>query len=112
MADPEASGLESGSLTPEARGASRSIAVSELHGRDAYRLLTSLVIPRPIAWISTMAADGTPNLAPFSFFNLVTGRPLTIMFASGQRQAGRRRAMRHKDVVCLRALGIKRDGLE
>ena len=85
MADPEASGLESGSPTPETRGASRSIAVSELHGRDAYRLLTSLVIPRPIAWISTMAADGTPNLAPFSFFNIVSSRPLMVMFSSSQR---------------------------
>lgn len=67
---------------------SRSIAVADLHGRDAYRLLTSLVIPRPIAWISTLAADGTPNLAPFSFFTIVSSRPLMVMFSSSPRPAG------------------------
>jgi len=37
--------------------------------REASRLLLSLVVPRPIAWVSTLNADGAPNLAPFSFFN-------------------------------------------
>ena len=73
---------------PEAAPATTSFAIKDLHGRQAYRLLTSLVIPRPIAWISTIAADGTPNLAPFSFFNIVSGRPLMVMFSSGQRAPG------------------------
>lgn len=84
---------EPNTATPGAPGAT-SIAIQDLHGRDAYRLLTSLVIPRPIAWISTIAADGTPNLAPYSFFNLVAGRPLTVMFSAGQHAARRGAAAR------------------
>ena len=72
---------------PQASAAT-SYAIADLHGRQAYRLLTSLVAPRPIAWISTLAADGTPNLAPFSFFNIVSGRPLMVMFSSGRRKDG------------------------
>ena len=48
--------------------------------RPVYRLLTSLVLPRPIAWVSTRAADGALNLAPFSFFNMVCANPPTVMF--------------------------------
>ena len=35
--------------------------------REIYFQLTAIVVPRPIAWISTLAPDGTPNIAPFSF---------------------------------------------
>ena len=45
----------------------------------------SLVVPRPIGWISTYASDGTPNLAPYSFFNAVGYAPPTVMFSSGAR---------------------------
>lgn len=45
-----------------------------------YRLLTSLVQPRPIAWVSTLSESGQPNLAPFSFFNVVCADPPTVMF--------------------------------
>ncbi len=34
---------------------------------DFYKLLTAVVVPRPIAWVSTMSHDGTPNLAPAKF---------------------------------------------
>ncbi|MEH1848776.1 MAG: flavin reductase family protein [Nostoc sp.] len=46
-----------------------------------YQLLTSIVAPRPIAWVSTISASGIPNLAPYSFFNAVAGFPPTIMFS-------------------------------
>lgn len=46
----------------------------------------SLVVPRPIGWISTYAKDGTPNLAPYSFFNAVGYAPPTVMFSSGSRR--------------------------
>lgn len=49
--------------------------------RDIYRVMTSLVIPRPIAWACTMGADGTVNLAPFSGFMGIFGPPaLAINF--------------------------------
>ena len=43
----------------------------------------SLVIPRPIGWISTVDQDGVFNLAPYSFFNAVCYRPPTVMFSAG-----------------------------
>ncbi len=54
--------------------------------RDFNRLFLSLVIPRPIAWISSMGADGTINLAPFSFFNAVAANPPTVIVAIGERK--------------------------
>lgn len=42
----------------------------------------ALVVPRPIGWISTVAADGTANLAPYSCFNAISGRPPHVMFSS------------------------------
>lgn len=42
--------------------------------------MTSLVLPRPIAWVSTLSAEGRPNLAPFSFFNVVCANPPTVVF--------------------------------
>jgi flavin reductase (DIM6/NTAB) family NADH-FMN oxidoreductase RutF len=59
---------------------------AQLEGRDAYRLATSVIVPRPIAWVSTLGADGSLNLAPFSFFNAVGDRPVTVMFSVGQRK--------------------------
>jgi len=43
----------------------------------------SLVIPRPIGWISSVDSDGVFNLAPYSFFNAVCYRPPTVMFSAG-----------------------------
>ena len=43
--------------------------------------LNALVMPRPIGWISTVNAEGVPNLAPFSYFNAVCGDPPFVMFA-------------------------------
>lgn len=47
-----------------------------------YKLLTGLVIPRPIGWISTKDVNGTNNLAPFSFFNVVGEDPPHVMFST------------------------------
>jgi flavin reductase (DIM6/NTAB) family NADH-FMN oxidoreductase RutF len=49
---------------------------------NAYQLLTALVVPRPIAWVSTLSADGRGNLAPHSFFTVASGRPPVILFSS------------------------------
>jgi len=50
--------------------------------------LKALVVPRPIAWISTIDQRGCVNLAPYSFFNLVAGDPPCVMFASTSRADG------------------------
>jgi len=49
---------------------------------DPYRLLTAVVVPRPIAWVSSLSADGVVNLAPHSFFNVASARPPMVMFTS------------------------------
>lgn len=51
---------------------------------DAYKLLSGLVVPRPIGWIGTSREDGTHNLAPFSFFNVVSSSPPTVLFSGGR----------------------------
>lgn len=51
-------------------------------GVDAYRVLTALVVPRPIAWISTLSVDGVGNLAPFSFYTVASGTPPMVLFVS------------------------------
>ena len=50
--------------------------------RDVYFLMTGLVIPRPIAWVSTRSADGVRNLAPHSYFQAVSNDPPHVVFAS------------------------------
>ena len=42
----------------------------------------SLIVPRPIGWVSTLDGDGVVNLAPYSYFNGVGSEPPTVMFAS------------------------------
>jgi flavin reductase (DIM6/NTAB) family NADH-FMN oxidoreductase RutF len=54
--------------------------------------MTALVVPRPIGWISTMSRAGVVNLAPYSFFNVVSGAPPFVMFASKPRKDSQRNA--------------------
>ena len=49
-----------------------------------YRVLTGVVVPRPIAFVSTVSAEGVTNLAPYSFFNAVASNPPTIVFSSSR----------------------------
>ncbi len=48
--------------------------------KDRYKILTGTVIPRPIAVVSTLSADGRPNLAPFSFFTVAAYDPMVLAF--------------------------------
>ena len=54
--------------------------LSALKPRDSYQWLTSTILPRPIAWVSTISAEGKTNLAPFSFFQGVTSVPPSLLF--------------------------------
>lgn len=64
-------------------------------GRDRYKLLSGLIVPRPIGWIGTRRANGTFNLAPFSFFNVVSTAPPTVLFS------GSSHSDRPKDSIAL-----------
>ncbi len=58
---------------------------------DAYKLLASTVMPRPIAWVVTLDALGTPNAAPYSFFNLLSTDPplAAISFSAAPDRDGK-----------------------
>lgn len=62
------------------RNESVEIDVSEVEG-SIYRILSSVVIPRPIAWISTTGSDGVDNLAPYSFSTVASVDPPIVLFA-------------------------------
>ncbi|MGF1483653.1 MAG: flavin reductase family protein [Opitutales bacterium] len=51
----------------------------------AYRLMAGLIVPRPIAWVTTQSAEGLLNAAPYSFFNCMGANPPTVVFAPGNR---------------------------
>lgn len=73
----------------------RFFDLTHSENRDRYKLLTGLVVPRPIGWIGTRRPNGTFNLAPFSFFNVISVDPPTVIFSGG------RHVDRQKDSVTL-----------
>jgi flavin reductase (DIM6/NTAB) family NADH-FMN oxidoreductase RutF len=56
--------------------------------QDNYKLLTNLVVPRPIAWVTSQNNQGTINLAPFSFFNAIGSNPLYLIISIGNKDDG------------------------
>ncbi|QJE96259.1 flavin reductase family protein [Luteolibacter luteus] len=58
------------------------------HADRAYAILAGLVMPRPIAWVTTLNEDGSVNAAPFSFFNVFGDDPPLVIFAPGDRADG------------------------
>lgn len=54
--------------------------------KPRYNLLTALVVPRPIAWVTSQNGQGRLNAAPFSFFNLMSGNPPVLAIGIGVRQ--------------------------
>jgi flavin reductase (DIM6/NTAB) family NADH-FMN oxidoreductase RutF len=59
--------------------------LDKLSGKDRYKLLTSVVVPRPIALVTTLDGAGGVNAAPFSFFNAVGSDPALIVLGVGNR---------------------------
>ncbi len=56
---------------------------------ERYRMLIGCIVPRPIAWVSTISPDGSSlNLAPFSFFNGVGSNPMTLLFCPANKADG------------------------
>lgn len=65
----------------------------EFHPEDLsignrYKLMIGAIVPRPIAFVSTMSTAGVSNLAPFSFFNGVGSNPMTLLFCPANRPDG------------------------
>lgn len=58
-----------------------TILAASLSARETYQLMTDLVAPRPIAWVSTQSAAGRRNLAPFSYYQAVCSQPPMVVIA-------------------------------
>jgi flavin reductase (DIM6/NTAB) family NADH-FMN oxidoreductase RutF len=68
------------------------LKLADLPALERYKLLIGLVIPRPIAWISTWSENGVANCAPFSFFNVFSEEPPLCVIGINPRSDG---AMKH-----------------
>ena len=68
-----------------------NVRPEELPHREFYRILIGAVVPRPIGWVSTLS-NGRLNLAPFSFFNVVSAKPPLLGFSPSLRQVDGRPA--------------------
>ncbi len=66
----------------------RSLPCADMQDSLAYRLLTSLVVPRPIAWVCTLEETGSVNLAPFSSFNYVAHSPPMLAININRTEQG------------------------
>ena len=62
---------------------------------ELHRFMIGVVVPRPIAWVSSIGADGRHNLAPFSFFNAIASKPPLLMVSINQRADGPKDTLRH-----------------
>ncbi len=60
----------------------------DIPSKDRYKIVTATILPRPIAWVSTISADGVPNLAPFSFFTVASSDPFTLLFSCSHKPDG------------------------
>lgn len=64
---------------------SRFFDLADLSPRDAYKLMIGSVVPRPIAWVTTVDLEGRINAAPFSFFNCLSSEPPLLAIGIGTR---------------------------
>lgn len=62
-----------------------SIDPKTLMKRDNYKLLSGFILPRPIAFVTSMSKDGVVNAAPFSFFNVVSAEPPLVSISIGRK---------------------------
>jgi flavin reductase (DIM6/NTAB) family NADH-FMN oxidoreductase RutF len=63
--------------------------------RDFYRFMISVVVPRPIAFVSTISASGKLNVAPFSYFNAITNEPPLLGISVNRRRGERKDTVRN-----------------
>jgi flavin reductase (DIM6/NTAB) family NADH-FMN oxidoreductase RutF len=67
------------------------IDFEKLTPRESYPWLINAINPRPIAWVSTLSADGQTNLAPYSFFQGVCANPPTLLFTGANDRTGKKK---------------------
>jgi flavin reductase (DIM6/NTAB) family NADH-FMN oxidoreductase RutF len=72
---------------------------AECQQRQIYKLMTGIIVPRPVALVSTVSRDGMANLAPYSFFCGVGSAPPTVLFCPALRPADTPEAGQRKDTL-------------
>jgi flavin reductase (DIM6/NTAB) family NADH-FMN oxidoreductase RutF len=75
------------------------LPIGKLTGRELSRLLKAVVVPRPIAWVSTVSPEGIDNLAPHSFFTAACFDPPIVQFGSIGRKDSLRNAVESGEFV-------------
>lgn len=76
------------------------IDFSTITPREGYQWMIHTILPRPIAWVSTLNAEGRVNLAPFSFFQGITANPPTLMFVPvNDRKGGKKDTVRNIEQI-------------
>jgi flavin reductase (DIM6/NTAB) family NADH-FMN oxidoreductase RutF len=63
----------------------KTLDLEALSNQERYKLLVGSILPRPIAFVSTISAEGLPNLAPFSFFTAISSSPMRLCFSPMRR---------------------------
>lgn len=61
------------------------ILTKDLEQKEIYKMMISCIVPRPIAWVSTVSKDGIYNLAPFSYFSGISSEPPLISISVGKK---------------------------
>ena len=87
-----------------------SVDPRRLSLQERYRLLTSLIVPRPIGWISTRSGSGVPNLAPYSFFNAISASPPLVVVSINQRRGEPKdtlRNIRETGAFCVNVVSVE-----
>jgi flavin reductase (DIM6/NTAB) family NADH-FMN oxidoreductase RutF len=79
-------------VTPPASAPRVHFDPAEMEGRAFYRVLNSVVVPRPIAWVCSRSAEGVVNLAPHSFYTVACVDPPVVQFTSVGRKDSLRNA--------------------
>lgn len=85
----------------------REIDPAQLGSGPFYGFLTSVIVPRPIAWVATTSADGVDNLAPHSFFTVASTDPPVVQFTS----VGRKDSLRNAEATGEFVVGFTPAGL-
>jgi len=62
--------------------------IENLEQIDVYKMVSNIVVPRPIAWVSTKSKDNILNLAPFSYFIPLSSKPATLLISIGHKKDG------------------------
>ena len=83
--DEDAGSHQADRLCEAVSGVAMHVDPKTLSADESYKLLTGVVVPRPVAWVTTLSAAGGVNLAPFSTFTFVSPKPPMLAFSVGQR---------------------------